>query len=228
MLKTILGLILLVPLAPQRQTFTLSGTVKLDGPVPAPKPHRMLGKDPGCCALHLELPPKDDLVVDAAGGVRWTLVYLKKGVEGNFKPPAQAVQVDQVGCIFAPHVVGAMAGQDVDFKNSDPMLHNIHGFCFANPGFNFAVLPGASRAQTLKLAELPVKVACDVHPFMAMYIGVFEHPFFAVTDAAGKFEIKNLPAGNYTVGVWHERLKAADREVAVKGAQAVEFTLVPK
>lgn len=225
MVKFMLALLLCLPTAlPQEKAATVTGTVKFDGEVPKAKVNKALLADPACAGCHKEDPLKDDLVVDPSGGVKWAFVYVKKGLEGKtFDAPAQAVQVDQVGCIFTPHVTGAMAGQQVNFRNSDPMLHNIHGLPFANPPFNFAVIKGAERAVKLTQVEVPVKVACDVHPFMAMYVCVLDHPFHAVTDAAGKFEIKNLPPGKYTLGIWHEKLKADDLEIEVKGDLKVDF-----
>src|SRR5690242_14594892 len=140
MFKTILALALLIPATQEPQTFTVSGTVKFDGPVPKSKPNKPLEGDPACTACHEKVPPKDDLVVAADGGVRWAFVTVKKGLEGKeFKPPAQPVLVDQVGCIYTPHVLGVMVGQPVTFRNSDKMMHNVNGTAaFANKGFNFA------------------------------------------------------------------------------------------
>ena len=227
MTKIMLALALFLPLVPaQEKTITVRGTLKFGGPVPPPKVNKALMADPACAGCHQEPPLKDDLVVDASGGVRWAFVYVKKGHEGKeYNPPAEAVQIDQVGCIFTPHLAGAMVGQQVNFRNSDPMLHNIHGLPFANKPFNFAVIKGAERAVKMTQFEVPVKVACDVHPFMAMYVCVLEHPFYAVSDAAGTFELKNLPPGKYTVGVWHEKLQAPDQEIEVKEGAKLEFTL---
>src|SRR5215216_6052135 len=98
MVKAILALALLIPATQEPQTFTLSGTVKFDGPVPKPKPNKPLAGDPACCALHAVTPPKDDLVVADSGGVRWAFVYIKKGLEGKtYPPPAEPALIDQVG-----------------------------------------------------------------------------------------------------------------------------------
>ena len=213
MVKVILALALLFPATQEPRTFTLSGTVQFDGPVPKPKLNKALAGDPACASCHADTPAKDDLVVGASGGVRWAFVYVKKGLEGKtFQPPAAPGSVDQVGCIYTPHVVGVMAGQALNFRNSDKMMHNVNGTAaFANKGFNFAQLPGSANGVTFTIAEYPpIRIACNVHPFMAMHVAVLDHPFFAVTDADGKFEIKNLPPGTYTLAVWHERLKQED------------------
>ncbi|MBI3855581.1 MAG: hypothetical protein HY293_07800 [Planctomycetes bacterium] len=224
MLKALLCTFLLLPAVPP-QTFTISGTLKFGGAVPKPKPNKPLTDDPPCCALHKDPPLKDDLVIAEEGGVRWAFVYLKKGVQGQFQAPAKAVQIDQVGCTYTPHMVGVMPGQLLNFRSSDPMLHNIHGLPFVNPPFNFGLTQGAARGVKMTTQEVPVKVVCDVHPFMACYAGVVEHPFFAVTDAAGRFEIRNVPPGAYTLAVWHEKLKTDDREITVTAALAADFVL---
>jgi hypothetical protein len=225
--KAMLALALLLPMAPpQEKTFTVSGTLKFAGEIPRPKVNKALLADAACAACYKDDPLKDDLVIDASGGVRWAFVYVKTGLEGKkFDPPAEAVRIDQVGCTFAPHLAGAMVGQNVNYCNSDPMLHNIHGFPFANNPFNFAVIKGAERAVKMTQQEVPLKVGCDIHPFMASFLCVLEHPFYAVTDAAGKFEIKNLPPGKYTVGVWHEKLKTADQKIELNSDLRLEFTL---
>lgn len=228
MMKALLCLALMLPAAAD-ETFTVSGKVKLDGPVPRVKLNKQLGDDQACCALHLNVPPKEDLVVDAESGVRWAFVYIKAGLEGKkFAVPAEPVLIDQVGCMYTPHVAGAMVGQVVKYRNSDPQLHNVHGLPFASKEFNFGQTKGAVNDVKFQAQEVMVKVKCEVHPFMASWMGVLEHPFFAVTDAAGRFEIKNLPPGNYTIGVWHETLKAEDQKIVVKGAHTANFTCVTK
>jgi hypothetical protein len=223
MAKALFCLFLLVPDAAD-ETFTIRGRVKLDGPIPPVKLNKLLGNDPSCCNLHLVVPPKDDLIVDPQGGVRWAFVYIKTGLEGRqFAIPADPLLIDQVGCTYAPHVSGAMVGQVVKYRNSDPQLHNVHGLPFANKEFNFGQPKGTVNEVKFLAQEVMVKVKCEVHPFMGSWIGVLEHPFYAVTDAMGKFEIKNLPAGKYRISVWHEGIKFEDQEIVVKGDHTADF-----
>jgi plastocyanin len=233
MVKSILALVLLIPASQQPPTFAIGGTVKLEGPVSKPKINKALAADQACAACHEKIPFKDDLVVSEAGGVRWAFVYVKKGLEGKeFKPPATTVQLDQIGCLYTPHVVGIMVGQPLNIRNSDPMNHNVHALPFANKEFNFAQLPKTDRDVTFTVPEVMVKVKCDMHPWMGAWIGVVDHPFFAVTDADGKFEIKGLPAGTYTLGVWHEGLETLDDKneirIVVKEAVQVGFAMKQK
>ena len=230
MMRTLICLVLMLPAAAD-DTFTVTGVVKLNGPIPAAKLNKQLGSDPGCCALHKELPPKEDLVVDSAGGVKWAFVYVKAGLQGKkFAPPAEPVLMNQVGCIYAPHVAGAMVGQLVNFRNSDPMLHNVHGIPFANKEFNFGQAQGAVNGVKFTVQEVMVKVKCEVHPWMASWIGVLDHGFFAVTAADGKFVIPpGLKDGKYTVEVWHEGYKSVSADVDVKGGSgAANFDLTDK
>ncbi len=229
MVKILLGVLLLLPAAAGEETFTVSGTVKFDGPVPVAKPNKKLEGDPPCCALHQETPPLDTLVVDAAGGVRWSFVYVKKGLEGKtFEAPKEPATIDQKGCIYTPHMVGIVTGQALNFRNADPMLHNVHPIPFTNKEHNLGQVQGAVSGVKFTQAEVPIKVKCDVHPWMAAYVCVVDHPFFAVTDAAGKFEIKGLPPGTYTLGVWHEGLACPDQELLVKTNAKADFSTKPK
>ena len=235
MAKFLLGVLLLLPVAANcgDEAITISGTVTFDGPVPPAKLNKPLAGDPACCALHPVLPTLDNLVVDKDGGVRWAFVYVKAGLPvKEHAPPKEVVQIDQKGCIYAPHVVGALVGQGVNFRNTDPMLHNVHGLPFANKEFNFGQSEGSNTLVKFTVPEMPVKVKCDVHPWMATFICVMDHPYFAVTDATGKFELPPLPAGTYTLGVWHEGLQTLDGKnearIVVGTTPQVVFTMRKK
>ncbi len=199
----------------------VTGVIKVNPPVPKPKTERDLGGDPKCACLHDPLPKKEDLRVSAEGGVKWAFVYVKRGLEGKtFPVPAAPVLLDQKGCIYHPRVFGVMVGQALNIRNSDKMLHNVHGLPFKNREFNIAQpLEGQVDVVKFKEAEVMITVKCDVHGWMRTYAGVLDHPFYAVTDAAGKFAIKGLPPGKYTLGVWQERCKPAEVEVEVKAGE---------
>lgn len=233
MLKSILSLALLIPGAFE-ETFPVSGTVKLEGAAPPAKPIRDIMGDAGCSKCHLEAPLKDNLVVDAAGGVKWAFVYVKDGLGGKtFEPPAEPVLLDQVGCVYSPHLFGIMAGQPLDVRNSDPLFHNVHALPFTNKEFNQGqTRQGQVNRFKFDAPEIGVTIKCDIHPWMRSFACVVENPFYAVTDSAGKFEIKNLKAGTYTIGVWHEGLRTKDEKneavVVVKGPGRVEFLMKMK
>jgi plastocyanin len=210
---------------------TLKGVVKaqLTGAPPAAKVK--MTDDPACLAKHPEPVSEERLVLDANKNVKYAFVSIKSGLpEGQaFRAPVEPALIDQNGCMFTPHVVGLVAGQSLKVLNSDGVLHNVHLTGKANREINKAmpaftkkmVLPGTNFA---KPEIIPLK--CDAHPWMAGYVVVAANPYFAVTAADGSFEIKDVPAGNYVVEVWHEYLGAKTQNVQVgDGIAAANFTL---
>ena len=137
-----------------------------------------------------------------------------------------AVVLDQRGCKYHPHVFGVQVGQPVTILNSDPTLHNVHAVPKANTEFNFGQSSkGMKTTRIFDKPEVMVPFRCDVHGWMAAYGGVVSHPFFAVSKADGSFEIKGLPAGTYTIEVWHERLGTQTQTVKVDGKAGVTANL---
>lgn len=210
-------LLALVLAGAQDADTVVTGVVRVNPPVPKAKRETDMAADPKCSCLYEKLPVKEDLLVSAEGGVKWAFVYVKKGLAGKtFAAPAQPVLLDQRGCIYHPRVFGVMVGQTLNIRNSDKMLHNVHGLPFANKEFNLAqAVEGQVDAVKFAQPEVMVMIKCDVHRWMRTYAGVLEHPFYAATDAEGKFSIKGLPPGRYTLGVWQERCKPVEVEVVV-------------
>ncbi len=172
---------------------------------------------------------KQDVVVNGNGTLANVFVYVKEGLKKESIPAdvGAPVTYDQRGCMYSPRVVGVRVGQKLKILNSDPTMHNVHSLSKANPSFNSAMpTKGQVIDKEFKKAEFPIKVKCDVHGWMLGYIGVLDHPFFAVTDATGGFSINNLPAGDYTLEAWHETkgTKSAQVKVTDAGASPVEFT----
>ncbi len=207
---------------PEPPPAALRGTVKFAGR-PMPRKRIRTGGLPG-------LPPegifRDDLVLDAESNVRWAFVYVKAGLEGrSFPPPSEPVMLYQTEYRYDPHVLGIQVAQAVEVRNLDQEDHSTH----VNLGFCRGLVPRGHR-EILQFShpELMVPVSCNIHPWMRAWVGVLDHPFFAVTDAEGKFEIGNLPAGKYTIGVWHERLAFPDQEVEVRSDRTMEFVGVLK
>jgi hypothetical protein len=142
---------------------------------------------------------------------------------------AKAVKgtVDQHGCKFVPHVT-AMTPGELDLKNSDDILHNIHTYSTANPSINKAQ-PKFKKVMTEKF-EKPeiIKLTCDVHSWMLGWVAVMPSPFFGVTDANGVTKIDNVPPGKYTVEAWHETLGKQTKEVEVKAGQTAKVAFEMK
>src|SRR5262249_18410636 len=122
-------------------------------------------------------------VVGHGGALKYVLVRVAAGLEGRrFAPPAQSVMLDQHGCTYRPHVVGVQVGQQLLITNSDPTLHNVHTESRANKPFNFGMaIQGQKSPRYFSAPEVMIRAKCDVHPWMAAWIGVVEHPFFSVT-----------------------------------------------
>jgi len=157
----------------------------------------------------------ESVVVDASGHLDNVVVYLEEAPPAPPTARLSPTVMDQIDCRFAPHVIAARTGQTVHFLTRDPTLHNVHGLCTINPAFNFAlVAPGQSRDLAFTNSEtFPVR--CDVHPWMKAYVCVFAHPYFAVTNAAGHFAIKNVPAGTFTLVAWQEKYGTSRSPVRV-------------
>ena len=204
----------------------LTGTVKVVDP-PRRKKIRM-NADPKCAAVHSEPVYSDAIVADDKGRVRWAFVYVKAGTKGGHPVPKDSVLINQTGCRYVPHVFGVRAGQEILIRNSDDLLHNIHALPFSNAEFNFGQpRKGLEERKTFDKPEVMVKIKCDVHPWMSAWVGVMEHPYYAVTDEAGRYEIKGLPPGKYSVEAWHELYQSVTQEIEVgkDGSPALNFTM---
>jgi plastocyanin len=134
----------------------------------------------------------------------------------SYPAPTTPITMDQVGCQYIPHVIGLQVGQPLKVLNNDGVLHNVHALPKINKPFNMAMPPTRKEAtETFTKEEGMFVIKCDVHPWMQSYVGVFSHPFFAVTGADGKYTIKDLPAGTYEIEAWHERLGTQKSKVTV-------------
>lgn len=207
---------------------TVTGTVTFDGKAPALKP-LSVEAEPVCHKKHGGKPaPNEALVLGAGNTMANILVFVSKGLPAGkaFPVPKTPVTLDQDGCVYKPHVMGIMVGQTYRILNSDGILHNIHTLPKVNPAFNRGQ-PATVKEMTTTFGkpENVFQVKCDVHPWMSAYIGVFTHPFFAVTGADGKFSLPNLDAGTYEITAWHERLgtQSASITVAANETKAQNF-----
>jgi Carboxypeptidase regulatory-like domain len=199
-------------------TASISGKISFEGTAPAPEKIKT-SADPKCQAMHPQ--GLERQTVDASGGgLKDVLVYVKSGVSGTYPAPAEPVLLDQKGCMYHPHIITVQAGQPLKIRNSDDTLHNIHPRPTTNPEFNIGQpRQGMESTKTFDKPEVPIPVGCDVHPWMRSYIAVLNHPFFAVTKEDGTYEIKGLPAGEYEIEAWHEKLKTQTQKVTVKDGE---------
>jgi plastocyanin len=183
----------------------IDGVVSFDGVAPKNEPIKM-NADPVCVKENPTPQTQETYQVDN-GKLGNVFVYVKDGL-GNysFDPPTGSVTIDQMGCRYHPHVFGIRVGQELEIKNSDPTLHNIHALPMGNKEFNTGQpIQGMITKHKFENKEVMVPFKCDVHGWMNAYVGVLDHPFFAVTDKDGKFSLKGLPPGTYTIEAWHEK-----------------------
>ena len=208
----------------------ITGKVTFSGTAPAAGKLKM-DADPVCAAAHPDGAAAEDLVVGDGGSVQNVFVYVKEGAKGTFPAKTEPAVIDQKGCLYGPRVVGLQVGQPLKFLNSDPTLHNVHGMPKINAPWNFAMPKFVKQKENKDLTkpEVMIHVKCDVHPWMSGYVGVLEHPFFAVTGKDGTFTIEGLPPGEYTVEAWQEKLGAQTAKVKVDAAAPAkqDFTFKP-
>ena len=208
---------------------TLVGRVVFEGTPPENPPVKMSG-DPMCISANGGRMTFEHYIVKDSG-LDNVFVYVKDGL-GNyqFDAPSEPVKVDQQGCRYVPHVLGARVGQPVEISNSDATTHNVHSLPDTNREFNLAQFQkGQKNVETFTVPEVMIPLKCDLHGWMRAYLGVVEHPYFAVTADGGKFEMKNLPPGTYTIEAWHEKGGTQTQQVTVgqKETKEIGFTYRP-
>src|SRR5690242_14469747 len=189
---------------------TIKGVVRFKGTKPQSKPISEIAGNAFCKHCYPDEVPNQDSFVFGKNGnddtLENVLVYVSKGLEGKtFEPPKDPVVLDQVGCMYTPHVVAVMAGQTLEIRNSDATLHNVMSMPQNNPPFNFGMpVQGGKAEKVFSQAEMQMNPRCFTQAWMRGSVHVLPHPFFAVTGAGGTFTIKGLPPGEYTITVLHE------------------------
>jgi len=208
------------------QAGDVSGTVGFTGEAPAATPIQMAA-DPFCQSAHSEIVMNTPVMVDAAGNLQNVVVHVAAGLEGyTFPVPSEAVELDQLGCMYVPHIAVARTGQTVTFLNSDDTLHNVNVQPKNNPPFNEGQpIKGMSSNKVFANAEVGIPARCDVHPWMQAFLSVFDNPYFAVTGTDGSFDLGQLPPGEYVVEAWHETLGTLTQSVTVAPSTPASLTI---
>ena len=206
----------------------VTATVTFDGVVPPPQMQRLDG-DPKCVAENGATERADQsLLVGDNQALQNVFVYVKDGLDAyGFPVPSEPAVLDQDKCQYTPRVLGMRVGQPLSIRNSDPLLHNVRANGQINQPFNMSTpLEGMSFQRTFATREVMVPFKCDVHAWMAAYVGVLDHPYFGTTAQDGKVVLANLPPGAYTIEAWHETLGTRTRQVtiAAKESKDVVFT----
>ncbi len=204
------------------------GRVVVKGQVAAPKP-TVPNKDAFCIALG-EV-PDDSLIVSDDGGLANVIVWLRKLPAGTEVPPVpeDPAVLDNVNCSFKPHAFVLRVGQKMLVKNSDPTAHNTRISPIRNNAFNQTIAPNDRNGVEVVYQQpelVPIKTQCDIHPWMGSFHFPVDHPWAAVTDANGNFEITGLPAGDLVFRLWHERMGyvARSAKVTIADGETAEQT----
>ncbi len=218
---------------------TITGTVKLVGTAPR-MPLIKMGADPACEKNNTGPVHSEEVVVGKDNALANVVVYIKSGL-GNYSYPApsEPVTLDQKGCMYHPHVITLMAGQQFQVINSDSLTHNIHVMSADNRAWNESQPQSAAPiTKTFPRPEMAIPVKCNIHPWMKAYIFVFANPYYSTTGDDGAFTIKNVPPGTYTVEAWAEAAEAqppllsgtAEQQVTVapSATKSVNFTFQAK
>lgn len=202
---------------------TIKGRVHLDGTPPG-NPVIRMRVDPMCAKVNAgKRVIQEAVITSKEGGL--ANAFIK--VQGSFPrapAPTGAVVIDQHDCLYTPRMIGARVGQTLLIRNSDPLLHNIHSISTGSNSFNIGQpMAGMENRIPLKAEEM-LRLKCDVHRWMTAYVGVVNHPYFAVSGKDGTFEIASVPVGTHTLHIWHERYGDLERSVRVSPGTTTTVT----
>jgi plastocyanin len=198
-------------------TGKIQGKVDFQGTKPKLERINLELADPVCVAAHPEPIYEQDGAVNSDGTLPNVFLYIKDGLKEKLPPPAEPVVLDQKGCIYVPHVLGVMVGQELRVLSSDPTTHNVHFLAKVNKDWNATQPPGAAPlVHRFTKPEIMIPVSCNKHPWMDAYVGVTANPFHAVTGSDGTFSIEGLPPGTYTLAAWTATFGTREQTVTVK------------
>ena len=194
---------------------SISGSVSFDGKAPAIK-KLAISKDLAVCDVHEKF--SEECIVSPTGGLQNVFVQVL-GAKGEVTIPKERPSLVQRGCQFMPHILVIPAGSRVNIMNEDGIAHNLHTLSEKNPSFN-RLQPGIKKRMITKKNQLLIPeiipVKCDLHGWMKAWIIVADHPYHAISDQEGSYQISGIPPGTYTVQFWHETLGLVSQEVTVE------------
>lgn len=201
----------------------MRGAVHLVGPPPSLPPVPTNASVARACGPSI---PDRSLEVDPAGGLVDAVVWVDSppvsgSAEGASADAAPSLTLTQTKCDYVPHVLAARAGGTLAIVNGDPLVHSIHGAEGGRVLFNFAQpITGMRAERTLPRTPGVVALRCELHPWMHAFVRVFDHPYFALTTAGGRFELHDVPAGRHTLTVWQPRLGQRQLSIDVRAGMA--------
>jgi plastocyanin len=198
----------------------ITGTVKVSAPFPLDD-SIAVSTDQQRCGDSLS---RGKYVINADGGVRWVVVFIH-GITKGKSIPKTDISITSKACAFHPHVQAGVHGQAVAFTNEDSAPHNAHMRINKLTVFN-AALPREGMTVKKELSETGlVEIGCDVHPFMHSYLYLADNPYIAVTDAGGRFVLKDVPPGACKLKIWHEAFGEREKIVTVLPGKAAEVSI---
>jgi plastocyanin len=218
---------------PVARAADIIGVITLKGAPPAEKEITPIMDNADCAAMYNGKMPATHFYVVSPKGELADVVVSLKGITGKSTgasaPPAV---MDQKGCVYTPSILAIQTGQKLIVKNSDTCIHNVHTkpTVAGNEESNQVQMSGSADLNfTFEQPEQFLKFQCDVHPWMFAWVTVVDSPYFSVSDKDGKFVIKNVPPGKYSIEAAHRKLGAQTQDVEVKdGNVTVNFTFEAK
>jgi plastocyanin len=210
---------------------SISGVVHFDGKAPARIAIDM-SADPAC-ALATE-PNLTEQYIVTEHKLANVYIYVKSGAPDATAPASTPpIVLDQKGCRYIPHVIALQQGGSVEFRNSDPTMHNIHTMPtqIGNDSIDLSETPmGQPQTEKFKSPEVMLPVRCNNHPWMSAFLNIAPNRYFAITGKDGSFTIPNLPPGTYTVAAIHGKLGEQDLQITVlpKSPARASFTFTAK
>jgi plastocyanin len=229
-------LLAMLAILPAARAADITGVITLKGTPPAEADigPKMTEASPDCAAMYdpAKMPTTHFYVVGPKGEFADVIVSLKNVTGKSTGASAPPAVLDQKGCVYSPTILAVQTGQKITVKNSDTCVHNVHAkpTVDGNDEHNDVQMPGgADLTYTFPKPEMFLKFQCDVHPWMFAWVSVIDSPYFAVSDKDGKFTIKNVPPGKYTIEANHRKLGAQTQEIEVKDTDATaNFTFEVK